>query len=304
VVGALCVIGGTGAWISGNVLRSGETARDGGGGSAFARAESLARPGAPAAGSPAQVAVSTRTPPATPVSTAPGGSAAAAPGEGARPGGAAADPPAPRAGGRQAAQLDRSLPELNFDGMALTDVIDLLRDVTGANIVVNWKALEAQGIKRDEPVTARLKNVRFDQALEAILASAGGAKKLGYKVDRGIITISMADDAGGTLVRSSYNVVQVIGVRRGGEAQDVARDPSAGRANVLVKMITGSVAPTTWKQNGGAGEVVVQGGELVATTTAENQKAIENLLEQVRALMAAPAAPAPTPAPTKPDVGQ
>ena len=33
--------------------------------------------------------------------------------------------------------LDRKLPEVNFNGNNLVDVIDFLRDVTGANIFVN-----------------------------------------------------------------------------------------------------------------------------------------------------------------------
>ena len=55
------------------------------------------------------------------------------------------------------AQLDRPLPELQFDGVGFSDVIDFLRDVSGANIFVNWKSLEAAGVDRNAPVTARLR---------------------------------------------------------------------------------------------------------------------------------------------------
>jgi bla regulator protein BlaR1 len=44
------------------------------------------------------------------------------------------------------AQLDRNLPECNFDGVALTDVLDFLHDVSGANIFINWKALADAGV--------------------------------------------------------------------------------------------------------------------------------------------------------------
>ena len=48
-------------------------------------------------------------------------------------------------------QLDRRLPEINFNGNAFGDVVDFLRDVTGANIFVNWRALETAGISKDAP---------------------------------------------------------------------------------------------------------------------------------------------------------
>src|SRR5205814_2462374 len=67
-------------------------------------------------------------------------------------------------------QLDRTLPEVNFNQVPFGDVIDFLRDITTANIFVNWRALEAAGVDKNAPVTARLRNVRFSKALSLILA--------------------------------------------------------------------------------------------------------------------------------------
>ena len=50
------------------------------------------------------------------------------------------------------AVLDHKLPKVSFHGVAAGDVADFLRDVSGANLFINWKALEAAGIKRDSPV--------------------------------------------------------------------------------------------------------------------------------------------------------
>jgi uncharacterized membrane protein YgcG len=93
------------------------------------------------------------------------------------------------------AQLDRRLPEINFSGQGLADVVDFLRDVSGSNIFVNWRALEAAGINKDAPVTARLKDVRFSKALNTILSDVGGGNiKLSYTIDEGVITVSTAED--------------------------------------------------------------------------------------------------------------
>ena len=93
------------------------------------------------------------------------------------------------------AQLDKKLPDLNFPAIGFADVIDFLRDVTGANIYVRWSALEAAGIDRNAPVNARLRDVKFSKALETILGDVGGGTvPLGYTVDEGIITISTQED--------------------------------------------------------------------------------------------------------------
>ena len=47
-----------------------------------------------------------------------------------------------------ARQLDQKLPEVKFDNVAFSDVMDFFRDVTGANIFVNWRALEGAGIDK------------------------------------------------------------------------------------------------------------------------------------------------------------
>jgi type II secretory pathway component GspD/PulD (secretin)/tetratricopeptide (TPR) repeat protein len=109
------------------------------------------------------------------------------------------------------AQLDRQLPELQFDAIGFSDVIDFLRDVSGSNVFVNWKSLEAAGVDRNTPVTARLHNVKFSKALSIILDSVGGGQtKLGYTVDEGVITISTADDLAKNVVVRVYDIRDLI----------------------------------------------------------------------------------------------
>lgn len=109
------------------------------------------------------------------------------------------------------AQLDRQLPELTFDAVGFSDVVDFLRDVSGANLFVNWKSLEAAGIDRNTPVTARLRNIKFSKALSIILDSVGGGQtKLGYTVDEGVITISTQDDLSKNVVARVYDIRDLI----------------------------------------------------------------------------------------------
>jgi hypothetical protein len=90
-------------------------------------------------------------------------------------------------------KLDRRLPEINFAGQGFADVIDFLRDVSGANIFVDWRALQKAGIQNDAPVTARLKDVRFSTALKRILEDVGEHKvPLQVSLTDNVITITTA----------------------------------------------------------------------------------------------------------------
>ena len=109
------------------------------------------------------------------------------------------------------AQLDRRLPEIRFDQVAFGDVVDFLRDVTGANLFVNWRALEAAGVERTAPVTARLRDVRFSKALSTILNDVGGGTvALAYTVDEGVITISTAEDLNKNVDIQVYDIRDLL----------------------------------------------------------------------------------------------
>jgi hypothetical protein len=92
-------------------------------------------------------------------------------------------------------QLDRTLPGINFSGQELADVLDFLRDVAGANIFVDWRALEAAGIGKDAKVEFQLKDAKFRAALKGILEKVGRNKgKAELSVQDGVIVISTAPD--------------------------------------------------------------------------------------------------------------
>ena len=172
-------------------------------------------------------------------------------------------------------QLDRQLPEVNFDGVGFSDVTDFLRDVTGANIVVNWKSLEAAGVDRNTPVTVRLRQIKFAKALSVILDSAllsnGKSGSLVWRADGNVLIIAAASE-GGKVVQRTYDVHDLLA--------------NAGKADSLFRMITGSIDADSWKDNGGkTGAIKLEAGKLVITQTEDNQKAIANLLARARELL-------------------
>src|SRR4051812_11691599 len=66
--------------------------------------------------------------------------------------------------------LARKMPEVRFNKNGFADVIDFLRDISGANITVDWKVLAKAGIKDTTPVSVRLRGATLEKCLTAVLA--------------------------------------------------------------------------------------------------------------------------------------
>lgn len=107
-------------------------------------------------------------------------------------------------------QLSTRLPELNFQGVTLGDALDFLRDVSGANISVNWKALESAGLTRDAQVNLHLTGITLRKALDMILTEASGGDTLSYVVDQGVIEITTRDLADHMMVTRVYPVEDLL----------------------------------------------------------------------------------------------
>jgi hypothetical protein len=135
--------------------------------------------------------------------------------------------------------LKKKLPEVNFQAIGFSDVVDFLRDVTGSNITVNWRALEAAGIDRNAPVTARLKDITFEQALTHILRDVGGGTvKLAFAVSNASVVISTEDEFNQQRQLRTYIVT------------DLLQEQDKGSAEALEKLIKQQVDQS-------AGEIIV-----------------------------------------------
>jgi len=108
------------------------------------------------------------------------------------------------------ASLNRTLPEMNFDGVALQDCVDFLRDITAANIVVNWRALETAGITRETLVNLKLRNVSLRKALTLVLSEASAGEGVTYSVDDGVIEITTTDLANKKMYTRVYPVGDLL----------------------------------------------------------------------------------------------
>lgn len=108
------------------------------------------------------------------------------------------------------AQLAERLPELRFQGTTLGDAIDFLRDVSQANIVVNWKALDTIGVSKDTPLNLHLADISLAKSLDLILDEASGGDSVTYYVDDGVIEITTRELADHNMVTRVYDVEDLI----------------------------------------------------------------------------------------------
>src|SRR5687767_4930104 len=171
------------------------------------------------------------------------------------------------------AVIDRVTPSVNFRDVNLGDALDFIRDVSAANIHVNWKALDKAGVTRETPINLQVRQVSVGKVLNLILSDASDTVKLGWTLDDGVIEISTTEALDRQTEIKVYEVRDLL-------------DPRAieKKGETLSTMISLSIAPNSWKDAGGIGGIKFTDGKLVITQTRENHQAIQNLLYGLREL--------------------
>ena len=91
--------------------------------------------------------------------------------------------------------LARNVSKIVVNQQPFSDVVRLLRQQTGANIVVNWNALNNAGVQKNTPISLTLRGVPFNKVLSLVLqqAQGSGGTQLAYSISGGVLTISTND---------------------------------------------------------------------------------------------------------------
>jgi hypothetical protein len=200
--------------------------------------------------------------------------------------------------------LSRTLPEMKFTGVTFGDAIDFIRDASGANIHVNWKALEAQNVTPDTTVNLRLRAVTLRKVLNLLLSEVSGSDTLTYFVDEGVVEITTREMADKKVYTRVYPVEDLVmdipefteaptfdlsqvgqqngsgggggGGGGGGSGQSIFGNTNTQqqrdvgktrdeRGEELVTLITETVRPEIWAINGGTATIRYFRGSLVVT---------------------------------------
>ena len=111
---------------------------------------------------------------------------------------------------KPAGSLSTRLPDVKLDRTTFADAVDFLREVTNANIHVNWRAIEGLGISKDTTVSLRVRNVPVRTALKLILADVSPDGQVTYYTDEGIIEITTKQIADSQMITRVYNVRDLL----------------------------------------------------------------------------------------------
>jgi hypothetical protein len=216
-----------------------------------------------------------------------------------------------------AAALSRKLPQVVFSAVALEDAVDYLREVTGANIHVNWRALELMNVTKQTPISVKLADVSMRRVLKSVLDETGAGEQLTYYIDEGVIEITTKEIADNQMITRVYPVDDLVmeipnfqgpqfnlqgqtaqvsggggGGGGGGSGSGLFSGSSgttgnyannenttkAQRADSLVKLIQDTVKPEIWRENGGTASIRYFNGHLIVTAPRSVHEAISGKL--------------------------
>jgi len=116
----------------------------------------------------------------------------------------------------QLAKLNTMIERLSFAEIDFKDVINFLRELSGANIYVNWNALKTASVEPTTKVSVDVSKITVKRALDLVLKDVGGSgttgaeSELRYVNSGGILTISTKSDLAKEPIRRVYDVHDLL----------------------------------------------------------------------------------------------
>ena len=125
--------------------------------------------------------------------------------------------------------------KFDFDGQPLCDVIDYFREITKANIHVNWNALEQSGVDKTQPVTLRAEGISVSKAMDLVLSGINSNKgrmdSIYWVIDDGVVEISTGDVLNREMRTRVFDVSDLLHVVPDSEAQRVKLSTIGEKSN-------------------------------------------------------------------------
>ena len=201
------------------------------------------------------------------------------------------------------ALLRRLPPTLNCDGTlgeafdAVSEAVDVAgpepdpggppdrrkgRTSERVRLSVEWRRLREAGFSSKTPVRAALGGMTLADAILAILGHVDPQRaRLACTSEENSIVLTLIETTQIPPALVVYDVRDILADRPGTTAATAA--VAQQRAASLVQRLTATIAPQTWRQNGGCvGNVVYVKGQLVVTQTTLNQRGVEEFLYGLR----------------------
>jgi len=169
--------------------------------------------------------------------------------------------------------LDKKI-DLRLEKVPLGEFANRLERLLGISVLIDRESLESLDLSADTPVSAELSDITARSALAIALRPL----ELGWVITDDALVICSLDSADEKLVVRVYNVADLI--------ESIGNDPPLPDFEPLISILTNTVAPDTWVEMGGNGEVepAERGGSrvLVIMQTWPVHEEVEELLDQLR----------------------
>ncbi|MHC4916801.1 MAG: hypothetical protein ACYTGB_15055, partial [Planctomycetota bacterium] len=165
---------------------------------------------------------------------------------------------------------------LEFTEEPLENCINFLRGLTKANVIVDTKAFQGDGVDPKTPITLRLQKTRLSVALKWVCRMA----KLDYALVNGAVFISTPERLTGQLIQRVYDVRALTYQARHFPAPEGGSAPggvvSGTAVNTLQATIRRVLVPDTWGVNNTS--ISAAGGKLVVVHKREVHAELRRLL--------------------------
>jgi hypothetical protein len=163
---------------------------------------------------------------------------------------------------------------VNFREVSLRNALNDLSEVFDVKIILDADAVKGGEIDLDRPITLRLEQLSLKTTLELVTRHAG----LTFLVKDDTIVVTTKAKARGRVMMRAYNVADLLACK--GAKCKTPED--------LIELITNTVAPGSWQENGGGGTIdfFPLGRALVVRQTADVQEQVGDILEVLRRLQA------------------
>ena len=180
----------------------------------------------------------------------------------------------------------------------LNHAVDSLRRELGVDMQLDPEGLEEADVVKDQEIESlSCRDRRGDQVLRLLL----GPLHMSYVVKAGVVILTSEEKAAEQLTTRAYNVRDLLepwpprGKAAGGplpvpEGTKVVWTKGSASlyqyysaANEVIDLITSTVQPDTWTDNGGSGSISIFRGLLIISQTEDLHSDVELLLRQIRA---------------------
>jgi hypothetical protein len=163
---------------------------------------------------------------------------------------------------------------VDFNKVALRDVLNFLQQKTNTSIIVDKEALREAQVDYDDPVEFTAPKVSYRTILRKLLADRG----LAYILNQGVIEVVTPQRARETLVTRTYSIQDLMPLTPG-LSPILQRAQMIQAAKLVADQIMSGTDPSIWKENGGTATITFNPAtmSLVVRAPAEMHYTMNNL---------------------------